>query len=150
MASRVLILGDTHISNFKDLPEKMLQLIQEADWVIHVGDYTSIDVLLGFIKIKGPQFRGVYGNADPMKIREQLLADDIIEISQKSIGITHPAAGGPYENAKKKVIKQFKDYEIDAIVYGHTHDPLIEDFNGILLVNPGKGYLEKNYFYQVQ
>ena len=146
MADRILVLGDTHISNFKDLPEKMIQLIQDADWVIHVGDYTSIDVLLGFIKMKGPHFRGVYGNADTMKIRERVLAKDIIEISEKRIGITHPAAGGTYENTKKKVIKEFKNCEVDAIVYGHTHDPLIEDFHGILLVNPGKGYLEENFF----
>ncbi len=146
MVERVLVIGDTHISKFKDLPEKMIQLIQDADWVIHVGDYTSIDVLLGFIKLKGPKFRGVYGNADPMKIRERVLAKDIIEISQKRLGITHPAAGGTYENTKKKVIKAFKDYEVDAIIYGHTHDPLIEDCNGILLVNPGKGYLEESYF----
>ncbi len=146
MADKIVIIGDTHVSNFKDLPERMLQLIRETDWVIHVGDYTSVDVLSGLIKTKGPRFKGVYGNADPLKIREKVLAKDIIEISKKRIGITHPATGGTYENTKKKVIREFKDCEIDALVYGHTHDALIEDFNGILLVNPGKGYLEKNYF----
>ena len=146
MADMIVILGDTHISKFEDLPERMLQLIQDADWVIHVGDYTSVDVLLGFVKTKGPRFKGVYGNADPLKIRERILAKEIIEISQTRIGITHPATGGTYENTKKKVIREFKNNDVDVIVYGHTHDALIEDFNGILLVNPGKGYMEKNYF----
>jgi putative phosphoesterase len=145
-AEKILIIGDTHISKFEELPEGMLKLIQEADYVIHVGDYISIDVLSGFIKVKGPNFKGVYGNADPMRIRERVLAKEIIEISQKRIGITHPASGGPYENIKKKVMKEFKDVEVDAIAYGHTHYALIENFNGILLVNPGKGYLEENYF----
>ena len=142
MADKIVIIGDTHVSDFKDLPERMLQLILEADWVIHVGDYTSVDVLSGLIKTKGSRFKGVYGNADPLKIREKVLAKDII----KRIGITHPATGGTYENTKKKVVREFKDSKVDVIVYGHTHDALIEDFNGILLVNPGKGYLEKNYF----
>ncbi|MFX1339066.1 MAG: YfcE family phosphodiesterase [Promethearchaeota archaeon] len=146
MAIKILIIGDTHISNFQDLPEKMLQLIQEADWVIHVGDYTSLNVLSGLMKIKGPRFKGVYGNADPLKIRERISAKEILEISHKRIGITHPSTGGTYENTKKKVIMEFKDDEVDAIIYGHTHDALIEHINGILLVNPGKGYLEKNYF----
>jgi putative phosphoesterase len=146
MTDNIVIIGDTHVSNFKDLPEKMLDLIREADWVIHVGDYISMDVLTGFIRMKGPRFKGVYGNADPMNIREKLLAKEIIEISNKKIGITHPASGGSYENTKKKVIREFKNCELDILVYGHTHDALIEDFNGILLVNPGKGYVEKHYF----
>jgi len=49
MADKIVIIGDTHVSDFKDLPERMLQLILEADWVIHVGDYTSVDVLSGLI-----------------------------------------------------------------------------------------------------
>jgi len=146
MTNRILIIGDTHISKFQDLPERMLGLIQEADWVIHVGDYTSLNVLSGFIKIKGSRFKGVYGNADPLKIRERVLAKEILEISNKRIGITHPATGGTYENTKKKAIKEFKEDNVDAIIYGHTHEALIEVFKGILLVNPGKGYLEKNYF----
>ncbi len=146
MADRIVIIGDTHLSFFKNLPIRMLQLIREADWLIHVGDYTSMDVLSGFIKIKGPRFKGVYGNADPLKIREHISAKEIIEISKKRIGITHPASGGTYENTKRKVIAEFKNCDVDVIVYGHTHDSIIENFNGILLVNPGKGYLEENYF----
>ena len=146
MPNKVLIVGDTHTSSFESLPKKMLQLIREADWVIHVGDYTSIDVLSGFIKKKGPRFRGVYGNSDPLQIRKKLLEKDIIEISNKKIGITHPASGGSSRNTKRKVQVEFKNDNLDAIIYGHTHESNIEIFDGILLVNPGKGYLEKSFF----
>lgn len=146
MQDKVLIVGDTHVSSFEKLPKKMIKLIKEADWVIHVGDYISIDVLYGFIKIKGPRFRGVYGNADSLQIRAQTLAKDVIEISKKRIGITHPATGGTYENTKKKVLIEFRNYDLDAIVYGHTHEPQIENMNGVLIINPGKGYLEEHYY----
>jgi putative phosphoesterase len=146
MPVRIIVIGDTHISDFNELPPEMLQAILSADWVLHVGDYTSKNILDGLIKLKGPQFVGVYGNADPLSIRNQVLEKEIIEVNSKKIGITHPAVGGTYENTKKNVLRSFKDDTVDAIIYGHTHDPIIENFNGIMLVNPGKGYLEKEYF----
>lgn len=146
MPVRIIVIGDTHILDFNELPQKMLKAILSADWVIHVGDYTSKNVLNGLIKLKGPQFVGVYGNADPLSIRKQTLEKQIIEVNGKKIGITHPAVGGTYENTKIKVLRSFKDDNVDAIIYGHTHDPIIENFNGIILVNPGKGYIEKEYF----
>jgi len=146
MLVRIVVIGDTHILDFNELPQKMLNAILSADWVIHVGDYTSKEVLNGFIKLKGSQFVGVYGNADPLSIRNQVLEKEIIELNGKKIGITHPAVGGTSENIKKKILRKFKDDDVDAIIYGHTHDPIIKKFNGIMLVNPGKGYLEKEYF----
>lgn len=143
---KVLIIGDTHSLNFNTLPKRMLQLIKEADWVIHVGDYTSIDVLSGLIKIKGSRFKGVFGNADPLNIREHTNVREIIEISKKRIGITHPATGGSYEETKLKVLVEFKNYDLDVIVYGHTHDYNIETLDDTLLVNPGKGYIEEYYY----
>ena len=146
MPVKIIVIGDTHISNFNELPPEMLKAILSADRVIHVGDYTSKNILDELIKLKGPQFVGVYGNADPLSIRNRVLEKEIIEVNSNKIGITHPAIGGTYENTKKKVLRSFKDDSVDAIIYGHTHDPLIENFNGIILVNPGKGYIEKEYF----
>jgi len=146
MPVRIMVIGDTHIFDFNELPQKMLNAILSSDWVIHVGDYTSKNVLNGLIKLKGPQFVGVYGNADPLSIRNQVLEKEIIEVSGIKIGITHPAVGGTSENTRKIVLKKFKEDNVDAIVYGHTHAPIIENYNGIILINPGKGYLEKEYF----
>lgn len=146
MPVRIIVIGDTHILDFNELPQKMLKAILSADWVIHVGDYTSKNVLNGLINLKGHQFIGVHGNADPLSIMNQVLEKEIIEVNGKKIGITHPAVGGTYENTKMKILRKFKDDDVDAIIYGHTHDPIIEDFNGIMLINPGKGYLEKEYF----
>ena len=84
----MVVIGDTHISNFKELPKEMMSVILTADWVIHVGDYTSKNVLDGLARIEGPHFVGVYGNADPLSIRNQVLEKEIIEVNGKKIGIT--------------------------------------------------------------
>lgn len=146
MSVKIVVIGDTHISNFKQLPKDMINAILESDWVIHVGDFISKEILDGLLRLKGPRFKGVYGNADPQTIRNQVLEKDILEILGKRIGITHPAKGGTFELTKNRVLTEFKKDNVDAIVYGHTHEPKIEFIEGILLINPGKGYLEDSYF----
>lgn len=144
--SRIVAIGDTHASAFEKLPQEMLLAIREADWVIHVGDYTSKDVLDGLVKLNGERFRGVYGNADPQAIRNRVPAKDVLEVQGKRIGITHPAFGGDDEDVEEQVMAEFKNDGVDAIVYGHTHDPKIALLGGIWLISPGKGYLEKSHF----
>jgi len=146
MSIKIIIIGDTHLNSFKKLPKEMAQAIKEGDWIIHVGDYTSIDTVEGLIRWKGDKFRGVFGNADPLSIRKILPDKVILEIKGKKIGITHPFCGGPETLIKARVKREFKDYDVDAIVFGHTHEPEIIEVNKILLINPGKGYLEKISF----
>ena len=146
MSVKIIIIGDTHLNSFKKLPKEMGQAIKEGDWIIHVGDYTSIDTVEGLIRWKGDKFKGVFGNADPLSIRKILLDKVILEVKGKKIGITHPFFGGPETFIKGMVKREFKDYDVDAIVFGHTHEPEIIEVNKILLINPGKGYLEKNTF----
>lgn len=146
MPVKIAIIGDTHAKSVNELPNKMMREIKESDWVIHVGDYTSVDVLNGLIDLKGEHFKGVYGNADSRQIWDRLPLKEVIDIEGKRIGITHPASGGSYENIESKVIQEFKKDNVDVIFFGHTHDPIIKYKEKILLINPGKGYLESNYY----
>ena len=127
MTVKIAILGDTHITYFKDLPKQMLNEIKKADWVFHTGDYINIDVLNGLIELKGENFKGVYGNADPSYIREKVPSKVIINILDKRIGLTHPAYGGSSMNTEKQVLNDFKDEIVDIIIFGHTHEPKIQN-----------------------
>lgn len=44
---------------------------------------------------------------------------------------------------KKKVIKEFRDQNIDVITCGHSHEAEIKWNDQILIVNPGRGYIDK-------
>jgi len=146
MTVKITILGDTHIKSFEKLPKEILGEIQQSEWIIHVGDYTSIQVIKGFIELKGTRFRGVYGNADPMDVRDRLESKDILTVQGKKIGFTHPASGGPEENLESKVFTDFEKEDLDVLIYGHTHESKVIHKNNLLLINPGKGYLETNFF----
>jgi hypothetical protein len=146
MPVKIVILGDTHVKSINELPNEMIKDIKCSDWVIHVGDYTSIEVLNGLIDLKGIYFKGVYGNADTKQVWEIVHPKEIFEIKGKRIGITHPPSGGSHENIEAKVIKEFRKDNVDIIIYGHTHDPIIHYKENIIIINPGKGYLEKHYY----
>ena len=143
MKTKILIIGDTHISSFKDLPKKILQYIKESNWVIHVGDYTSKNIVEGFKQLKTNYFKGVYGNSDPLVIRKLLPPKIVIEISGVRIGIIHPKSGGPETFLKKRILKEFRDNNVDIITYGHTHEAKIQRVNKTLIINPGRGYVDE-------
>ena len=138
-----MIIGDTHITSFKELPNEILQYIKKSNWVIHVGDYISPNIVDGFKQLKHNWFRGVYGNADPLAIRRLLPPKVVIEISDIRIGIIHPAAGGPDNYLKKRVMNEFRDDNVNLIAYGHSHEAKIEWVDNTLLVNPGRGYIDE-------
>ena len=144
MKNNILILGDTHISRFKDLPKKLVELIHNANWVIHTGDYTSRSVVESFIQAKKENFIGVYGNADPLNVREILPPKTILTISGIQIGIIHPYFGGSETLLMRKIRKEFRGFNVNIVIFGHTHDPMIQYHNQVLFINPGKGYLDKN------
>ena len=124
------------------IPLELLEVVKRADWLIHVGDYTRLDVLKGFLKIKGSKFIGVCGNADPLDITRRLKKIEIVTIQGKKIGITHPYRGGPDQFTKKIVLSLFKNEKWDILIYGHTHEVSVEKIRKKILINPGKGYLD--------
>ena len=141
MVISIAVIGDTHALKFDQIPLELLEVIEQADWLIHVGDYTRLDVLEGFFKLKGPKFIGVCGNADSLEITRRLKIIETITIQGKTIGITHPYRGGPDHLTKQIVLSLFKHKKWDILIYGHTHEVNVEKIENKMLINPGKGYL---------
>jgi putative phosphoesterase len=146
MNSKILIIGDTHMNSYQQLPSELKKQIIRSDWLIHVGDYISEQLLLTLREKKGSNFKGVYGNADPNSIREILPDVVIIEINGRKIGLSHPSSGGAENSTKNKVLSQFVKKNVDIIIYGHTHEAKIEISENILLINPGKAYIESSSY----
>lgn len=142
MVISIAVIGDTHALKFNQIPLELLEVVERADWLIHVGDYTRLDVLEGFFKIKGSKFIGVCGNADPLDITRRLKKIETITLQGKKIGITHPYRGGSDHLTKKIVISLFKGKKWDILIYGHTHEVSVEKIKKKILINPGKGYLD--------
>ena len=135
--TQILVISDTHVRTLQELPVEIIQAIKEAEWVIHCGDFTGIAVVEE-LRHLARNFAGVYGNVDPRGIRLQLPRETILEFENRKIAVIHPHWGGYPDALEEKLVTHFPD--VDAIVFGHTHDPCNMRLHGILLFNPGQGY----------
>ena len=114
-----------------------MQAIKEAEWVVHCGDYVSA-VVVDELRRLARHFVGVYGNADSSEVRQQLPPETTLEFEGKRIAVIHPRWGGFPDGLKEELASHFP--HVDAILFGHTHEPCNLRLNGTLLFNPGQGY----------
>ena len=127
---RIIVVSDTHSEK---VPKALIEDIKRSDLVIHVGDFTKIEDLNQFKRLK--EVRAVYGNMDGLDIREVLPRQDIIQCESVRIGLFH--GEGATEGIVPRVRDRFKGDDVQAIVFGHTHEPMNEIMDGVLLFNPG-------------
>ena len=74
----------------------------------------------------------VYGNCDLSYDMPKFIT---VPFGRHTIFCTH---GHAFDNGDKKLIlSAARQNNCDCAVFGHTHSPVIEESNGILLINPG-------------
>ena len=127
---RILVLSDTHS---QPLPNKVKEELRNVDMILHLGDFTDV-ALLNSLKA-AHEVRAVYGNMDGPDLRQVLPKQLSFKCEDVTIGLVHG------QGAPGKVIESvrecFKGEKLDAIVFGHSHAPMNEVVDGILLFNPG-------------
>ncbi len=131
---RLGIISDTHMPHMaKHLPDGLLRDMENVDYILHAGDWNSIEVYERLSQLAPTD--GVAGNTDGMEIVERFGYQKVLEFESKRIGIVHGHGmrGTTEDNARGA----FRSEEVDCIVFGHSHIPLIKTVDGILLLNPG-------------
>jgi len=131
---KVVVISDTHISAFEDLPKKLLKALKGVEVLLHAGDLASLSVLKGLQTIV-PKVYAVWGNMDPPELKRALEDKQIVQIGGLRIGLTH-GMGAPF-NLLQTVKEKFKNDELDCIVYGHSHTAHNEIHGDTLFFNPG-------------
>jgi putative phosphoesterase len=146
----VAILSDTHIPDQEQqIPELFREHIQNADHVIHAGDFGSKDALAD-VQSLAPDLTAVYGNADPADIDLPAVAS--VEVGGVTFIVVHGIVNVVERatSSSEGVVFDREDW-LDAIadttrmrtdepmigIGGHTHE--VEDtvHDGIRLLNPG-------------
>jgi putative phosphoesterase len=134
---QILVISDTHVRAFRELPGGIQKAVQEAEWVVHCGDFTTMGLLEELRRLT-PHFTGVFGNADPGSVRHQLSHQVTFELEGRKIVVIHPHWGGHPDGLEKELALRFPD--ADVILFGHTHEPCNTKIGDTLLLNPGQGY----------
>lgn len=127
---KIGIISDTHSS---PIPQQVLEAFKKVDFIIHAGDFCDAKTIEALTKIK--EVKGVWGNMDPAQIRKIFPAKELIRCGSFMIGVYH--GEGPRQKILERVQAEFRKDKVDAVVFGHSHQPFNETFDGVLYFNPG-------------
>ncbi|REB08026.1 metallophosphoesterase [Sporosarcina sp. BI001-red] len=131
---KVIITGDTHIpGRGSKLPSRLLNACNDADLIIHTGDWCSPEVFKTLSSLA--EVKGVYGNVDGEEMRALVPAQQLINIGGLRMGLVH--GHGDKKTTEQRAVEAFAEEQVDVIVFGHSHIPVIKYFKGRLLMNPG-------------
>jgi putative phosphoesterase len=129
----VAAISDTHLPRgARRLPEACLERLRSADLILHGGDFSAVAVL-DELRALGPPVQAVYGNADEPALRELLPKELVVEAGGARIGMTH--IPGPAAGREERLVRRFPG--CDAVLFGHTHLPVVERHGEAWLLNPG-------------
>lgn len=127
------LISDTHIpERANSLDNSIHEIFKQVDVILHAGDITSMDVIIE-LEVIAP-VEAVRGNMD--RYGEINFPEyKVLEYENVKIGLCHGA--GDRHNIMDRMIYLFRPFGVKVIVFGHTHDSVITQRNGIYLINPG-------------
>jgi putative phosphoesterase len=154
VAYRIGVVSDTHVPEFAErLHEGLSRRFAGVDLILHAGDITAPETLAELEQIA--PVVAVKGNHDASL---DLPLRRVVQAGGKRIGLIHGHRGRVREfpgvawneawaghrfwwnGVPGYVLREFENDEVDAVVFGHIHRPLIEHHGPVMLFNPGATY----------
>jgi putative phosphoesterase len=129
------LVSDTHVpTRAHHLPRALLSALSGAERILHAGDLVTSAVITELSAIA--PVTAVAGNMDGSIPPGALPFVTTVEFGGVRVGLTHGHLGRGRDVAARS-LSAFEDLEVDVVVFGHTHVPLCEWREGVLLANPG-------------
>ncbi|GAA4754164.1 metallophosphoesterase [Nocardioides endophyticus] len=134
MTTHVVLIADTHVpKRARDLPSPVWTAMEQADVVIHAGDWVD-ERLLDECERRTRSLVGVWGNKDHGALRERLTEVARVDIEGIRFGVVHET--GPAKGREERCGARFDD--LDVLVLGHSHIPWdTTSETGLRQLNPG-------------
>lgn len=131
---RIVLLSDTHIPHrARDLPAPLWAEVDNADVVIHAGDWVHVD-LLDELQRRAARLIGCWGNNDGPALRERLPERADVALAGVRFTVVHET--GAAKGREARMAAAYPD--TDVLVFGHSHIPWdTQAANGLRLLNPG-------------
>lgn len=131
---KIVIVSDTHIPmRAKKLPQALVAECRTADFIIHAGDWQTLDVYYELAAYA--ETDGVTGNVDPWDILDRFGKKKIFTFGDVKVGVIH--GDGIRQTTEQRAFDAFADEDVDIIVFGHSHIPVMREVQGVTLFNPG-------------
>lgn len=133
------ILSDTHLSRLTpEFAARVAACFKGASIILHAGDLTEPALLAAFA---GYELHAVHGNMCSSACRNLLPQKKTITFGHFTIGLIHKV--GESYDFEEDLRAQFD--QVDCIVYGHTHQAVCHERDGVLFINPGSFLATSRY-----
>jgi len=142
------VMSDTHDNVFST--EKILRelLNQGVNAIIHLGDIVSpftvktMKKLLGDVRViavKGNNDGDVYLLTTLFRNYGWIFSQEpfIYEVNGRRFFLLHGLSDATFTLDVARALAE--TLRVDAVLFGHTHQPHFEDVNGVIVFNPGEG-----------
>jgi putative phosphoesterase len=116
---RLLLIADTHLPRrAHDLPEQVWREVDDADLVVHAGDWTSVE-LLDRLAERAARLLGCWGNNDGAALRARLPEVGRADVEGVRLAVVHETGGR--DGRERRADAAHPD--VDVLVFGHSHIP---------------------------
>jgi putative phosphoesterase len=122
MQSKVGVIADTHGL----LRPEAIAFLKRCDLSVHAGDVGNPNILKALRSI-APTY-AIRGNIDRGSWAKELPENDVFEVEDKFFYLIHSIDDLDLDPAAAK---------FDAVIFGHSHQPISYKKDGILYFNPG-------------
>jgi putative phosphoesterase len=131
---RLLLISDTHLPvRAKKLPAPVWEAVDDADVVVHAGDWVSV-ALLDELEARAKRLIGCWGNNDGPELRARLPEVARVTLDGLSVAVVHET--GPARGREVRCDAAYPG--LDLLVFGHSHIPWdTTSPGGLRLLNPG-------------
>ncbi len=130
MSPLAAVIADTHIPRrAKALPEALKPHLERADLILHAGDLMD-PKLTDELSYCAP-VKVVCGNLDPPVAN----LPEALEFEFGGVRVAMIHDSGAKRGRRNRMRRRFPGARV--VVFGHSHIPLLEDEDGLLLLNPG-------------
>ncbi|HYW52600.1 MAG TPA: metallophosphoesterase [Dongiaceae bacterium] len=134
--TRIGVVSDTHFPRFgRALPRALERGLRRAgvERILHLGDLTDLLAVPLFEAIA--PFDAVAGNNDGETVRARFGRRKILRVEDVRIGMVH--GDGKRGTTKARALEAFGAGEVDVVLFGHSHRPIVGREHGVLIANPG-------------
>jgi putative phosphoesterase len=131
---RLVLTTDTHLPRrARNLPAALWEAIDEADVVLHAGDWVD-EATLDAIEARATRLVACFGNNDGPGLRARLPEIAYANLAGLRTAVLHDS--GPSTGRTERMAARFPD--VDLLVFGHSHIPWDTTApSGLRLLNPG-------------
>ena len=165
---RIGLISDTRAARAEEVPPEVVQAFQGVDMILHAGGINTSAVLDWLEQIapvkavgrstgnraEGPREFSMEGQGDA-----RIANEHVLEVEGHTIGIVHnlelrgmsdevrPGYIGAHprpDQSLPMMVEEFFGTAVDIVVFGQTLYAMVEEHQGVLLINPGSPSYPRN------